>query len=108
MFVSAFYSVIIVVIEFYPVRPQKVSVSTVAVADLEFPKLTLCSPAYFSKQRWLGARYKLHSYEYYIQFAFRLVQYDLDDPNDAVANYLILSLQVDQMSPALSVRSSLK
>ena len=66
MFVSAFYSVIIVVIEFYPVRPQKVSVSTVAVADLEFPKLTLCSPAYFSKQRWLGAGYKLHSYEYYI------------------------------------------
>ena len=107
MFVSAFYSVIIVVIEFYPVRPQKVSVSTVAVADLEFPKLTLCSPAYFSKQRWLGAEYD-HSYEYYIQFAFRLAQYDLDDPNDAVANYLILSLQVDQMSPALSVRSSLK
>ena len=38
---------------------------------------------------------------------FRLAQYDLDDPNDAVANYLILSLQVDQMSPALSVRFSL-
>ena len=51
MFISAFYSVIIVVIEFYPVRPQKVSVSTVTEAELEFPKLTLCSPAYFSKQR---------------------------------------------------------
>lgn len=51
MFISAFYSVIVVVVEFYPVRPQKVSVSTVSETELEFPKLTLCSPAYFSKQR---------------------------------------------------------
>ena len=34
----------------------------------------------------------------------RLAEYGLDDAEDSVANYLILSLQNDQMSPALQVR----
>lgn len=32
----------------------------------------------------------------------RLIQYGLDDDNDDVANYLILSLQTDQIVPQLS------
>ena len=31
---------------------------------------------------------------------FRLIKYGLDDANDDVANYLILSLQTDQIVPA--------
>ena len=34
----------------------------------------------------------------------RLAEYGLDDTEDSVANFLILSLQNDQMSPALQVR----
>ena len=34
----------------------------------------------------------------------RLAEYGLDAENDAVANYMILSLQTDQMSPAINVR----
>ena len=34
----------------------------------------------------------------------RLAEYGLDDAEDSVANFLILSLQNDQMSPALQVR----
>ena len=34
---------------------------------------------------------------------FRLKQYDLDDDLDNVANYLILSLQTEQIVPQLSV-----
>ena len=32
------------------------------------------------------------------------MEYGLDAENDAVANYMILSLQTDQMSPAINVR----
>ena len=35
----------------------------------------------------------------------RLKEYGLDDPEDGVANYMILSLMNDQMSPALQVIS---
>ena len=35
----------------------------------------------------------------------RLAEYGLDDAEDSVANYLILSLQNDRMSPALQVRT---
>ena len=34
----------------------------------------------------------------------RLKEYGLDDSEDEVANYMILSLMSDQMSPALHVR----
>ena len=34
---------------------------------------------------------------------FRLKQYDLDDDLDNVANYIILSLQTEQIVPQLSV-----
>ena len=34
---------------------------------------------------------------------FRLIQYDLDDELDTVANYLILSLQTEQIIPQLTV-----
>ena len=34
----------------------------------------------------------------------RLIKYDLDSEEDAVANYMILSLQIDQMLPALKVK----
>ena len=37
---------------------------------------------------------------------FRLAQYELDDENDDLANYLILSLQFDPMVPAINVRIS--
>ena len=35
---------------------------------------------------------------------YRLVKYELDDENDDVANYLILSLQFDPMIPGIQVR----
>ena len=34
-----------------------------------------------------------------------MIQYDLDDEEDNVANYLILSLQTEQIVPQLSVKS---
>ena len=54
---------------------------------MSYPKITICSPAFFSKER--------------------LIQYELDDENDDVANYLILSLQFDPMIPAIYVRNIL-
>ena len=42
----------------------------------------------------------------YIMYIFlfsRLIQYELDDENDDVANYIILSLQFDPMIPAIEV-----
>jgi len=86
MFISAFYSVLSAFLAFYPLRPQKVSVSQVTEPSLQYPKITLCSPAFFDKKR--------------------LEKYGLDDESDSVANYLILSLQIDQMSPALSKTES--
>ena len=38
---------------------------------------------------------------------FRLKQYDLDDDLDNVANYIILSLQTEQIVPQLSVNDIL-
>ena len=38
-----------------------------------------------------------------ISLFIRLKEYGLDDPEDGVANYMILSLMNDQMSPALQV-----
>ena len=40
-----------------------------------------------------------------ISLFIRLKEYGLDDPEDGVANYMILSLMNDQMSPALQVIS---
>ena len=40
--------------DFYPTRPQKVAMSHVTEARMVFPRITLCSPAFFSKQRWAG------------------------------------------------------
>ena len=34
----------------------------------------------------------------------RMIKYDLDDEEDNVANYLILSLQTEQIIPQLSVK----
>ncbi len=34
----------------------------------------------------------------------RMIKYDLDDEEDNVANYLILSLQTEQIVPQLSVK----
>ena len=40
--------------DFYPTRPQKVAMSHVTEARMVFPRITLCPPAFFSKQRWAG------------------------------------------------------
>ena len=42
-------------------------------------------------------------YNYRITFS-RMIKYDLDDEEDNVANYLILSLQPEQIVPQLSVK----
>ena len=51
---------------------------------------------------------KLNRSKYLIIFCTllykRLIKYDLDSEEDAVANYMILSLQIDQMLPALKVK----
>ena len=36
----------------------------------------------------------------------RLEKYGLDDDSDSIANYMILSLQIDQMLPALQVKGN--
>ena len=41
------------VLAFYPLRPQKVSMSHVTESVMEYPRITLCSPAFFTKERWL-------------------------------------------------------
>ena len=39
------------VLAFYPLRPQKVSMSHVTESVMEYPRITLCSPAFFTKER---------------------------------------------------------
>merc|ERR1711953_46493 len=77
----ATYSTISAIVDFYPNRPQKVSVLQEQDSPMHYPKLTICSPAFFNKER--------------------LIQYELDDENDDVANYIILSLQFEPMIPAI-------
>ena len=40
------------VAEFHPVRPQKVTMAQEKEPVMKFPKITICSPAFFSKQRY--------------------------------------------------------
>ena len=51
---------------------------------------------------------QIFNYTLLTHFAPRLIKYDLDSEEDSVANYMILSLQVDQMLPALQVKTEYK
>ena len=86
---------------FFRERPQKVSITQDIESSLEYPTLTLCSPVFFSKDRW---EVKDHnSQENKLLNQFRLAAFGLDDENDDLANYLILSLQIDQITPQINV-----
>ena len=39
------------IVDFYPNRPQKVSVLQEQETVMPYPKLTICSPAFFNKER---------------------------------------------------------
>ena len=39
------------IVDFYPNRPQKVSVLQEQETVMSYPKLTICSPAFFNKER---------------------------------------------------------
>ena len=39
------------IVDFYPNRPQKVSVLQEQESVMSYPKLTICSPAFFNKER---------------------------------------------------------
>ena len=57
------------VAHFYPMRPQKVSMSHVTETEVDYPRITLCSPAFFTKERYLISRkgevkwYKFHVHQ---------------------------------------------
>ena len=79
---------------------------------MHYPKLTICSPAFFNKERYSLAYIYIYiqihididtMYIMYIFLFSRLIQYELDDENDDVANYIILSLQFDPMIPGIEV-----
>ena len=42
-------------------RPQKVSLSQVEEAQVEFPKITVCSPAFFNKTKYDNEIYTIRS-----------------------------------------------
>ena len=71
-------------------------------SSIEFPKITVCSPAFFNKTKYLS---QLHECD--LQVLLRLVEYGLDDEDDDLANYLILSLQTDQTVPGIEVQALL-
>ena len=51
IFCSSIIHVLFKVLAFYPLRPQKVSMSHVTETVMEYPRITLCSPAFFTKER---------------------------------------------------------
>ena len=66
---------------FVTARPVKLRLATEAEYPAEFPSLTVCSPAFFNRER--------------------LEEFGLWDENATLANYLVLSLQTDTFTPAL-------
>ena len=80
MLLLACYMTVANLVQFVQERPQKVSITQVNGQSAIYPTITLCSPAFFNKTK--------------------LVKYGIDDENDDIANYLILSLQNDKMIPA--------
>ena len=81
-------------------RPQKVSITQEIETSLEYPTLTICSPAFFDKSRHSRGQ---PTSDNFLSSQFRLATLGLDDENDDLANYLILSLQVDQITPRINV-----
>ena len=65
-----------------------------AASSLAYPAITVCSPVFFTRERWVG-NYLFCN----LVLAFRLEFYGLSDDNDDMANYLILSLQTDEVIP---------
>ena len=81
MFITACYMTVANLADFVQNRPQKVSITQETEPSARYPTLTICSPAFFNKSK--------------------LAKYGLDDDNDDMANYLILSLQNDKMIPEI-------
>ena len=82
-----------------------------AKIEAEYMSAVNCSPPWFTNDYEKVCGGPLNSSEIdilgtliYTHFDLRLIKYDLDSEEDAVANYMILSLQIDQPLPALQVR----
>ena len=86
MFITACYMTVANLADFVQNRPQKVSITQETEPSAKYPTLTICSPAFFNKSK--------------------LAKYGLDDDNDDMANYLILSLQNDKMIPEIKERKT--
>ena len=80
---------------------QKVSITPDIEESLEYPTITICSPAFFNKTRLFD--WKDRNTLILQTLAFRLAAFGLDDEDDDLANYLILSLQIDQITPQIKV-----
>ena len=84
--------------DFIDERPEKISIREVPAPSVNFPKITVCSPAFFNKSKLFDLFSTI-----FLSVTYRLKQYGLDDVEDNVANYLILSLQSEQIKPRLEV-----
>ena len=86
-------------LSFYKNRPEKVSFTQETLRTLEYPRITICSPAFFNKTKSVSQQRKYFSHHTFS----RLGLYNLSDANDDLANYLILSLQNDMIVPKIAV-----
>ena len=89
-------------LSFYQDRPEKVSFSQEYPRTLDYPRITICSPAFFSKTKSVMRKSSDPGYSNSNCF-HRLSSYNLSDENDDLANYLILSLQNDMIVPNIAV-----
>ena len=71
------------VANFYPMRPQKVSMSHVTETEVDYPRITLCSPAFFTKERYFTSRNgKGHKRNLYVNISRTM--YCIDDVENCI------------------------